>query len=1684
MSWRDDRSLPYDPHAGRNAFKSDEDGEDHPLARTARAMRSFTESIDVDLPPAPELPPSLDIDRLSAGMKNSDTNDTIVEVKREETIDNTLGETQKFKMVVPGPGHTEQEAEMHKSLLRDADEESLDSELEAIGQTEAKAESSAASRDGRSDSGSVSRSARGPQEADHVALRQQYSVTALTRPRPTTPTQQCAIESSAFMSQEEVERERERQEKIKVKIPAGGKRRKSDMSYSELYDSVQRSGSQVGGRRTSMNDYEGDILEENPVYRSVAPPKPVVHRRTSIEWENFEERKAAEREARRQTEYLEDKAFSQATTSREQQKTLEATGFDDSFAVEGLPQKRKMDDSEPEPEFSEDMAEERERFRKQSEMKIIVHADRMGIENPSDIDAAIRARVEGKVDEVIAQQIDQDQAYDYSQYEGWNPETQQFEGTYTDKNGEEQSYAEYYAHYFSQQQYYDDNGQWTGYETGQAPTGDGTTNEYYGQYYDQQGEDQQGQEQGNDYGQEYNAQASEAENQGTYNYNQGGQEQGNDYGQEYNAQASEAENQGTYDYNQGGQEYDPEYYNSEEYRKWYEENYGEQAASGEQKYEQTEYDQANYQQSAYDQGYDYSQTSTEGTAYYNNETNGCYQQGTSYDQQGYSYDQQEHYQPEKQEYAQDYSYQPTNPFESQAEAEQSIPPPRPPVVSKPLFEAPPPKDEFGWDSSATSSTQTSQAPPRPPPSPSRPPPPAQGTESQQDPTPATAPSRPPPAARPPPPRPVPPPPKKEEKKEEPEEDAWAQFKKMTDKVNVAVKSTEERLKDLSENTAVNDIKDESYLANVGGAQGYTETLAQQEIRRMTEEKQKEKALKKKMKQQGKRAPSPEYTLDDQERMDKASEELARQMAAKMAIGRGDPALADWKPPEGAVITQKPAIDVTRKDSTPADAIPPRKKSSIKEAHQESSSLDLPSHAPLTFQQSADSAHPIGDFHPDDPALSAPSWADFEATAPELAPSESGFFSKDSQGGSFAIKAADPFALPPKENPFAPPEEASLFDDNYDPFDVRPVEDIVAAAKAKAEAAKLTADGHDDMDYFGNTEARSTHSTPTPEGGSPISARPTGFDDEFKAERGSNGSTPTPLYDEDDSQPLDDFIPKFSGDGWELMIRHPLKKKIMADRFWKPCFVRLHGNTLIIYNSKTDNKPIQELLLQASYSLSDTTLQAYDVYGKIHTVKLQFVQYKERVGIRPGQISRLVDGHITKYGLPLEHSANCNVLLKFGSLAADELQSFVNTIEDILFKCPAKRDTKPVYKQDEVQIHCYDEYSSHIDKLGIVSDQKARVRMFCLAFVTGSPFLEIGLNDRRRQGKEVVRRKDILPMYTERWIRFENLEFHNTVDQPSFEQEQVIRLQPPDGCFFEIMRFRVRPPRNREKALTVKCIMKIAGSKVEIRMEAMAAAQVERSKGGKATRRQIPCEDIVVRFPIPEAWIYIFREERHWGVGSVHSKKLRPGKVKNLKDRLLGAVQQTESNLIEVAIGEAKYEHVYRSLVWRIPRLPEKHHEAYKAHLLKCRFELSSFDLMPETFLPNVEVDFTMPLATVSNTVVRSVSVEQHEDSDRVEKFVRYVAKCKYRVEIDYVQCADLDVDPTLQVAAGLEDSVQVPEMHRPAIHPNDVAGMHEGYRIDLPEHQFNAKRDDSSSDEEETKQKFPTIQIDMSNYGY
>jgi hypothetical protein len=60
-------------------------------------------------------------------------------------------------------------------------------------------------------------------------------------------------------------------------------------------------------------------------------------------------------------------------------------------------------------------------------------------------------------------------------------------------------------------------------------------------------------------------------------------------------------------------------------------------------------------------------------------------------------------------------------------------------------------------------------------------------------------------------------------------------------------------------------------------------------------------------------------------------------------------------------------------------------------------------------------------------------------------------------------------------------------------------------------------------------------------------------------------------------------------------------------------------------------------------------------------------------------------------------------------------------------------------------------------------------------------------------------------------------------------------------------------------------------------------------------------------------------------------------------------------------------------------------------------DLGQHDEIPDTFEEWANVEFNMPATTVSKTQVRSISIE---NPDPPEKWVRYIAKYQYRVQID------------------------------------------------------------------------------------
>ena len=248
--------------------------------------------------------------------------------------------------------------------------------------------------------------------------------------------------------------------------------------------------------------------------------------------------------------------------------------------------------------------------------------------------------------------------------------------------------------------------------------------------------------------------------------------------------------------------------------------------------------------------------------------------------------------------------------------------------------------------------------------------------------------------------------------------------------------------------------------------------------------------------------------------------------------------------------------------------------------------------------------------------------------------------------------------------------------------------------------------------------------------------------------------------------------------------------------------------------------------------------------------------------------------IAKLGIPLEHVPQISQLLKLGSQSYSDIKVFAQLVEDCFFKMVIHRDRALTYKTEEIQCTVQDEYYVEQTKTGLITKQLARVRIFLLAFVNGMPSIEIGVNDITRQGKEIVGRHDIIPVVTEEWIRLEACEFHCAVIKEEFEKEsRLIKLHPPDACFVEVMRFRVRPPKNRELPLQVSTNLFVSKTEVKLRCEVLVPGCISRKHG------QIPCEDISIRIHIPECWIYFFRTEKHLRYGSVKSMSRRPGKIK-------------------------------------------------------------------------------------------------------------------------------------------------------------------------------------------------------------
>ncbi|XP_061223534.1 stonin-2 isoform X2 [Neopsephotus bourkii] len=479
------------------------------------------------------------------------------------------------------------------------------------------------------------------------------------------------------------------------------------------------------------------------------------------------------------------------------------------------------------------------------------------------------------------------------------------------------------------------------------------------------------------------------------------------------------------------------------------------------------------------------------------------------------------------------------------------------------------------------------------------------------------------------------------------------------------------------------------------------------------------------------------------------------------------------------------------------------------------------------------------------------------------------------------------------------------------------------------------------------------------------------------------STPT-LPDDDPMMPYDldaaffNLAPAQPKDGWPMMLRIPEKKNIMSSRHWGPIYVKLTDSGCIqLYYEKGLEKPFREFKLEINHEISERKLQNYDENGRIHSVRLDRTTYKEKKKYQPKPA--------------IAHTAEREQIIKLGTTDYEDFLSFISAVQDTLMNLPASStDLSTVglnYQEEEITVDVRDEFHGILAKGdSVILQHSVLTHIYVLSFLSGLAECRLGLNDILIKGNEIVARQDIMPTTTTKWIKLYSCRFHSCVDEDVFNNSRIILFNPLDACRFELMRFRTV---FAEKTLpfTLRTAASINGAEVEVQSWLMMSTGFSSNRDPLT---QVPCENVMIRYPVPNKWVKNFRRESVLGEKSL--------KAKVNKGATFGSTSLSGSEpVMRVTLGTAKYEHAFNSIVWRINRLPDKNSASGHPHSFFCHLELGSDREVPSSFVRYVDVEFDMPTTSASKATVRSISVE---DKTNVRKWVNYSAHYSYKVEIE------------------------------------------------------------------------------------
>ncbi|XP_057703276.1 stonin-1 isoform X1 [Corythoichthys intestinalis] len=490
---------------------------------------------------------------------------------------------------------------------------------------------------------------------------------------------------------------------------------------------------------------------------------------------------------------------------------------------------------------------------------------------------------------------------------------------------------------------------------------------------------------------------------------------------------------------------------------------------------------------------------------------------------------------------------------------------------------------------------------------------------------------------------------------------------------------------------------------------------------------------------------------------------------------------------------------------------------------------------------------------------------------------------------------------------------------------------------------------------------------------------------LRADLDNNGGTDTQKSDDrrlsskceviSDGPP--EFVPRglfrsHRRDGWPVMLRIPEKKNRMSSRQWGPIYLRLlPGGVLQMYYEKGLEKPFKEFQLLPHCRLSDLKIESYSEPRKVLTVKVEHFTYIEKKRYHPK--------------LEVNHEAEVEQLLKFGSTVHKDMEDLVVSMEEEIFKLPLLHQPRRNYEEQELSLQITDHMWVQQDKFGGVMERTAFTQIHCLAFLNGVGDCFLALNDLNLLRSNASYGSED---GTEIWMEITDSRFHKCVNETEFSTSRLIKFCPPDACRVELMRYKTMFLGCTEVPFSIKAVVTVQGAYVELQVFLNMSGTFISTMGVSDTYPL--CENVEVRVPVPGEWVKVTQ--------TAALLRQRSLKARMNRNACLGSFGTLQSQpVMQVSVGSVKYENVYSAVVWKIDRLPAKNTAVSHPHSFSCKLELGSDQEIPSDWYPFITMECEIMGAVVSQSTVKSLgTVNDIQPQKHVTSWTRY--HCQVEVE--------------------------------------------------------------------------------------